>query len=272
MGLECGAEQGLDLIHQAQKQRIEMADKWLGQGRARPGMDHARPGTQEQASGWDKFVIRWRQAHLRSRLRLVTQEGSIARPSNGPVARLSITKAEGVQPWDYVGAHWGRKGTACFTSLRPVLYSGASFLSGGPCGRGSIEQGARATRDFIGTLCGAPPPPHAYNPGFHGLSRYCPPWCCPRRLRWWPGSPSMSPGVERVPDAERALSHMVGRLMDQEEGLKTLPVWEQVLYDITMGSDANDRDQVIRWYRELAEESADPFVDLHLAILEGVGA
>ena len=32
VGLECGAEQGLDLIHQAQKQRIEMADKWLGQG------------------------------------------------------------------------------------------------------------------------------------------------------------------------------------------------------------------------------------------------
>ena len=36
-----------------------------------------------------------------------------------------------------------------------------------------------------------------------------------------------------------------------------------------MGSDANDREQAIEWYRELAEESSDPFVDLHLAILEG---
>jgi membrane protease YdiL (CAAX protease family) len=77
------------------------------------------------------------------------------------------------------------------------------------------------------------------------------------------------PRVERVPDAERALSHMVGRLMDQEEGLKTLPVWEQFLYEMTMGSDANDREQAIEWYRELAEESSDPYVDLHLAILEG---
>ena len=36
-----------------------------------------------------------------------------------------------------------------------------------------------------------------------------------------------------------------------------------------MGSDANDRAQAIDWYRELAEESPDPLVDLHLAILEG---
>jgi len=77
------------------------------------------------------------------------------------------------------------------------------------------------------------------------------------------------PRVDRVPDAERALSHMVGRLMDLEAGLKTLPIWEQFLYEMTMGSDANDRAQAIDWYRELAEESPDPFVDLHLAILEG---
>jgi membrane protease YdiL (CAAX protease family) len=77
------------------------------------------------------------------------------------------------------------------------------------------------------------------------------------------------PRVERVADAEKALSHMVGRLMDQADGVKTLPVWEQFLYDLTMGSDANDREQAIEWYRELAEESSDPFVDLHLAILEG---
>ena len=61
---------------------------------------------------------------------------------------------------------------------------------------------------------------------------------------------------------------MVGRLMDLEAGLKTRPAWEQFLYDVTMGSDANDRAQAIDWYRELAEESPDPYVDLHQAILE----
>ena len=115
---------------------------------------------------------------------------------------------------------------------------------------------------------GAPPPPHAYDPGFS------------RAITWLSAvvlSASIAvvawlsfdvPRVDRVPDAERALSHMVGRLMDQEDGLKTLPVWEQFLYEATMGSDANDREQAIEWYRELAEESSDPSVDLHLAILE----
>ncbi len=115
---------------------------------------------------------------------------------------------------------------------------------------------------------GAPPPPHAYDPGFS------------RAITWLSAVVLGSsiavvawlsfdvPRVERVPDAERALSHMVGRLMDQEDGLKTLPVWEQFLYEATMGSDANDREQAIEWYRELAEESSDPSVDLHLAILE----
>jgi membrane protease YdiL (CAAX protease family) len=57
--------------------------------------------------------------------------------------------------------------------------------------------------------------------------------------------------------------------MDLEAGLKTRPIWEQFLYEVTMGSDANDRAQAITWYRELAEESSDPYVDLHQAILEG---
>ena len=116
---------------------------------------------------------------------------------------------------------------------------------------------------------GAPPPPHAYDPRFS------------RAITWLSAvvlSASISvvawlsfdvPRVERVPDAERALSHMVGRLMDQEDGLKTLPIWEQFLYEATMGSDANDREQAIEWYRELAEESPTPAVELHLAILEG---
>ena len=118
-------------------------------------------------------------------------------------------------------------------------------------------------------VVGAPPPRHPYNPDFS------------RSITWLSAvvlSASIAvvawlsfdvPRVDRVPDAERALAHMVGRLMDLGEGLKTLPVWEQFVYEVTMGSDANDRAQAIDWYRELAEESPDPLVDLHLAILEG---
>ncbi|MCS6328708.1 MAG: CPBP family intramembrane metalloprotease [Nitrospira sp.] len=120
-----------------------------------------------------------------------------------------------------------------------------------------------------GPCVGAPPPPHAYNPGFSRAVTLLSALVLSASIVVVAWLSFDVPRIERVPDAERALSHMVGRLMDQEEGLKTLPVWEQVLYDLTMGSDANDRDQAIDWYRELAEESSDPFVDLHLAILQG---
>ncbi len=119
------------------------------------------------------------------------------------------------------------------------------------------------------SVVGAPPPPHPYNPRFSRLITMLSALvlCSSIAVVAWLSFDV--PRVDRVPDAERALSHMVGRLMDLEAGLKTLPVWEQFLYEVTMGSDANDRAQAIDWYRELAEESSDPFVDLHLAILEG---
>jgi membrane protease YdiL (CAAX protease family) len=152
---------------------------------------------------------------------------------------------------------------------RPVVYSGAH----------QIVEGSVDINESIGSTVpmaapsvpcvGAPPPPHSYNPGFSraitSLSAVV--LCASIAMVAWLSFDV--PRVERVPDAERALSHMVGRLMDQEEGLKMLPVWEQFLHEVTMGSDANDRTQAIEWYRELSEESSDPFVDLHLAILEG---
>lgn len=162
----------------------------------------------------------------------------------------------------------GRCG-ACFTSPRPVLYSGALCFSGEPYGRGSIDRSDSAARGVTDTLYRSPPPPHAYNPGFSRAVTLLSAIVLSASIMVVAWLSFDVPRIERVPDAERALSHMVGRLMDQEEGLKTLPVWEQVLYDLTMGSDANDREQAIEWYRELAEESSDPFVDLHLAILQG---
>jgi membrane protease YdiL (CAAX protease family) len=118
-------------------------------------------------------------------------------------------------------------------------------------------------------LVGAPPPPHPYNPQFSKMVTLLSAVILCLSIATVAWLSFDVPRVDRVPDAERALSHMVGRLMDLEAGLRTRPVWEQFFYEVTMGSDANDRAQAIDWYRELAEESPDPYVDLHQAILEG---
>jgi membrane protease YdiL (CAAX protease family) len=75
------------------------------------------------------------------------------------------------------------------------------------------------------------------------------------------------PKLSRVENPERALEHMVSRLMDVEAGFARLPEWERLLYELTMGSDANERDQAISWYRELAHVSTDPRVEFNLAVL-----
>jgi membrane protease YdiL (CAAX protease family) len=75
------------------------------------------------------------------------------------------------------------------------------------------------------------------------------------------------PKLERIAEPERALGHMVSRLMDIEEGFAALPETERLVYELTMGSDANERNQAISWYRELAEVSVDPTVHFNLAVL-----
>jgi membrane protease YdiL (CAAX protease family) len=77
------------------------------------------------------------------------------------------------------------------------------------------------------------------------------------------------PRLDRVAAPERALSLMVTRTMEIEEGLKRAPGWEQALYNVTMGNSGSEQEQSITWYKELAEVSPDPIVQLHLAVLEG---
>ncbi|MBA5876628.1 MAG: hypothetical protein GDA66_19080, partial [Nitrospira sp. CR1.2] len=72
---------------------------------------------------------------------------------------------------------------------------------------------------------GAPPPPHAYNPGFSRAVTLLSAMVLSASIIVVAWLSFDVPRIERVPEAERALSHMVGRLMDQAEGLKTLPVW-----------------------------------------------
>ena len=74
--------------------------------------------------------------------------------------------------------------------------------------------------------------------------------------------------IDRVEAPEQALSLMVGRTMDAQEGLKRAPVWEQQIMDWVSGDGVAERAQAIAWYQELAARSEDPAVPLQLAILQ----
>jgi membrane protease YdiL (CAAX protease family) len=74
--------------------------------------------------------------------------------------------------------------------------------------------------------------------------------------------------LERMESPERALSLMVSRTMDVQEGLARASQWEQRLFAWTTGNPDSERAQAIDWYRELATSSEDPVVPLQLAILQ----
>jgi membrane protease YdiL (CAAX protease family) len=75
--------------------------------------------------------------------------------------------------------------------------------------------------------------------------------------------------VEGEWQPERALALIVGRTMDIDEAVGRSPAWEQLVYRLLLTDPAEDLEEGIRWYEELAATSFDPTVDLHLAILEG---
>jgi len=74
--------------------------------------------------------------------------------------------------------------------------------------------------------------------------------------------------LDRIESPEQALSLMVSRTRDVQEGLMRAPQWEQQLLAWTSGGDEAERAHEIKWYRELAEISEDPLVPLQLAILQ----
>jgi membrane protease YdiL (CAAX protease family) len=74
--------------------------------------------------------------------------------------------------------------------------------------------------------------------------------------------------LDRIESPEQALSLMVSRTRDAQEGLLRAPQWEQQLLAWTSGGDEAERAHEIEWYRELAEVSEDPLVPLQLAILQ----
>lgn len=74
--------------------------------------------------------------------------------------------------------------------------------------------------------------------------------------------------LDRIESPEQALSLMVSRTMDVQEGLKRAPQWEQQLLAWTSGDNEAEQAHEIEWYQELAEISEDPLVPLQLAILQ----
>jgi uncharacterized protein len=82
------------------------------------------------------------------------------------------------------------------------------------------------------------------------------------------GLSASSSKLDRIESPERALSLMVSRTMDVQEGLKRAPQWEQQLFAWTSGDNETERAHEIEWYQELAEISEDPLVPLQLAILQ----
>lgn len=77
------------------------------------------------------------------------------------------------------------------------------------------------------------------------------------------------PLLARVTSPEQALALTVGRSLELEEALPSAPRWERVLYKLSMQNGADQLEQAIRWYAELAAYSKAPVVPLQLAILEG---
>ncbi len=74
--------------------------------------------------------------------------------------------------------------------------------------------------------------------------------------------------LDRIESPEQALSLMVSRTRDVQEGLLRAPQWEQQVLAWTSGGDEAERAHEIEWYQELAETSEDPLVPLQLAILQ----
>ncbi|MFI5224012.1 MAG: hypothetical protein ACHQX3_07210, partial [Nitrospirales bacterium] len=79
---------------------------------------------------------------------------------------------------------------------------------------------------------------------------------------------SSSSKLERIESPERALSLMVSRTRDVQEGLNHAPQWEQQLLAWASGNNEAELAHEIEWYQELSEISEDPLVPLQLAILQ----
>jgi membrane protease YdiL (CAAX protease family) len=85
-------------------------------------------------------------------------------------------------------------------------------------------------------------------------------------LAIWPSSPDSRLASLEAP--ERALARVVERTLDVRDAVARAPGWERRLYAALGLESPSDLVQALAWYEQLARQSLDPGVDLHLAILE----
>src|SRR5262249_26044905 len=64
--------------------------------------------------------------------------------------------------------------------------------------------------------------------------------------------------VDGIEDPERALALIVGRIMDIDEAVSRAPAWERFVYRVLSTEPAEDLDEGLRWYEELASSSINP--------------
>lgn len=132
----------------------------------------------------------------------------------------------------------------------------------------NLDPPAIPATDRTPPVCiGAPPPPRPYDPGFLKPVTYLSAIVLLGSILLVGWFAIDMPKLARIENPERALEHMVGRLMDVEAGFAQLPEWERGLYELSMGTDADEREEAVEWYRELAEVSTDPRVSFNLSVL-----
>ncbi len=76
------------------------------------------------------------------------------------------------------------------------------------------------------------------------------------------------PVLDRVEAADQSLELVVSRTLALDDALHTLPDWERAFYEMTLGGTADDLEDAIRWYDELAEVAVDPLPGLYALILK----
>lgn len=77
------------------------------------------------------------------------------------------------------------------------------------------------------------------------------------------------PKLDRFEDPDRAVTLMVSRTMEAQEGLRQMPAWQQWLLEWSASSPETERAQALAWYRELVAATGQPRSRLRLAILQG---
>lgn len=132
-------------------------------------------------------------------------------------------------------------------------------------GQGGAEPAVSASPEPSGPPPVVPPPVPRFSPFLTGLSALI----LLGSVLLFAWLQATVPRLSRVDEPERALALMVGRSMDLEAVFADAPLWERLLFDLTMSDSGETLPLASVWYEELADSFPDPQVRLQAAILAG---